>query len=517
MDRWIVSDCGLRWFSEGQFGRVWLLRRALSMQAIALTSVCLLVLFLNLASSAQADWPQWRGPSRSGFVDSEALVRQLPPEGLDPAWTFAGFPGGTSGGWSSPVIAGSRVFVYSHTKEKTGKGEVGKALYPWLPPSERTGMSDAEYDDYEVKRRDENESRSKAFQFRQRLVCLDLITGAVVWDRSEDTVYTRFTQSGTPCIVGQRLLVMTPQRTAACYDATTGEVIWKRRLPGEFRDEYFSSSFVASGDAAYVCCGPVTALRISDGALLWQGESPLDYESHSSPAVAETDAGKIVIANVQGGVTVGYDADSGQRLWELESGASQSTPIVADGVLLTYGGSRKNGLQCYDLNTTAKAPERRWRFQGTADSGSTPVLRGEFVFVQGDKRIAKLRLSDGKTLWQKTLRVSNPRYTSLIAAGGQLLYGWEGILAIDAESDAYQVLYDAEIDSERVLIGPDDLRKKLGMNSLGSLEEAEKVWQKKAIATGPLACATPAFSDGRIVLRLRDSLVCYELARKQAD
>ena len=104
---------------------------------------CLLsVLFaVGLASDRQAiaDWPQWRGPNRTGHVESAALIDDLPTDGLKAALKFDSFAGGTSGGWSSPVIVGDRVFAYSHTKIENENANLAKAKYPWLPPDKRTG------------------------------------------------------------------------------------------------------------------------------------------------------------------------------------------------------------------------------------------------------------------------------------------------------------------------------------------------------------------------------------------
>jgi outer membrane protein assembly factor BamB len=305
-----------------------------------------------------------------------------------------------------------------------------------------------------------------------------------------------------------------PGRTAYCHDAETGEILWQQRLPGEFRDEFFASSFAVSGDVALVACGPLFALDTADGQIRWASQERADYNSHSSPVVWQAGQTAIAICNTAGGRTKAFQLSDGKQLWELNSGVGQSSPIVAGNVLLTYGSSRKRGLTAFEMfaDSPAKQPQQLWQFRGAADSGSTPVLRDDAVFVQGDKRVAKVNLADGKTVWQTTLRISNPRYTSLIAAGNQVFYGWEGLLALDAEADKFRLLYDAEIDSEGRLIGGQDLRKKLGLDKLES-GESEKLWQQKAIKTGPLACSTPAFSDGRIVIRLRNALTCYDLRK----
>ena len=105
----------------------------------------------------------------------------------------------------------------------------------------------------------------------------------------------------------------------------------------------------------------------------------------------------------------------------------------------------------------------------------------------------------------------------MIAAGDQLFYSWEGLLAFQADGDDFKMVYDAEIDSKGRLIRGDDLRRLLKLDEVkagdGGLAESEKIWQKEAIKSGPLGCSTPAFSDGRMVLRLRDAVICFDLRR----
>ena len=475
-------------------------------------------LVLFIVQGTYADWPQWRGPGRTGYVESGPLLTELPEQGLKPVWKFDSLAGGTSGGWSSPVIVGNQVFVYAHSKIKNADAELGEAKYPWLPPDKRT-MSDEEYKEYEIKRRDENERRAKAFTFTQRLVCLSLDSGEVQWDRSDETVYTRFTQSSTPCFSDGKIFVLTPARTARCYDAATGEIVWSKSLPGDFRDEYYASSFVVDDSTAFVNCGQLYALNVDDGQIRWVGEGQADYQSHSSPVLWKNPTQTVVIANTSGGRTQAYRASDGKKLWEIKTGVGSSTPIVAGDRLLTYGSSRKSGLTAYtlDQNQIEKTPSKAWQFQRAADSGTTPVVRKNHVFVQGEKRVAKINLADGKSTWQTTLKISTPKYTSLIGAGDQVIFGWEGILVFNADSDRFEQLYDAEIDSRGHLIASDDLRELLKLDELaqgeGGLAASEKLWQKEAVKSGPLACSTPAFSQGHLVVRLRDSLVCFDLRR----
>src|SRR5688500_8872372 len=56
---------------------------------------------------AADDWPQWRGPDRSGVSKEKGLLKSWPKKGPKLDWTFknAGL------GFSAPVIVGDSIYV----------------------------------------------------------------------------------------------------------------------------------------------------------------------------------------------------------------------------------------------------------------------------------------------------------------------------------------------------------------------------------------------------------------------
>src|SRR5262249_55469598 len=98
------------------------------------------------------DWPQWRGHNRDGAWPETGILRDFPQAGLTIRWRAP-----VSYGWSSPVVAHSRVYVTDSRLERPRSWErvhcfseeTGKALwthsdetrYPdWaFDPNQRTG------------------------------------------------------------------------------------------------------------------------------------------------------------------------------------------------------------------------------------------------------------------------------------------------------------------------------------------------------------------------------------------
>jgi outer membrane protein assembly factor BamB len=373
-------------------------------------------------------------------------------------------------------------------------------------------MTDEEYEEYERNRRDEDEARAAAFKFFETLYCLDAESGKLLWKNERQSVYTRFAQSGSPAVIDGRVYALGAGRLARCISAADGKDLWDRKLPGDFRDEFPQSSFAVVDGVAVVLCGSLFGLNADSGEIAWQALDE-DRVLHSSPAICTSGGRSMAIVNVPDGRTICVDANDGRTLWTIESLAGHSTPIVVGDKLLTYGSSRKAGLRCFAIS--ADGAEELWVCQKAADSGSSPVVVGDHVYVQGERRLVCVRLADGDEAWMTELDIGNPRYTSLVAADDKLIYAFEGVLCFAADSEDYRQLMNAKIDATGLMAEESAFRAKLKMDELQKTaegqKEAERIWREAFNNAGPLPCASPAIADGRIYMRLKNGLACYDL------
>ncbi len=469
-----------------------------------------------------AEWNQWRGPNRDGVAESSpALIDSLPQQGLKPIWISEEILSGNDGGWGSPIVTETnatadgesqqRVYLFAHKRIRLRKLEPKK--YPWLPPEKRVGMTEEEYRQYEVKRRDEDEERANAFQFLESIYCIDAKTGKTLWKNEQTSVYSRFPQSGSLTAVAGRLYILGAGRHARCLDAETGDDIWNVRVPGNFRDESWQSSFAIADGVAVLMAGHLFGLDISNGEVLWQGDPAKTRGTHTSPVVWRWREKEYVIVNVAGRDTIGVEPKTGKELWRVASEANFSTPIVVGNRLVTYGNSRKKGLRCFQISE--EGAKHLWTFQGLADKGSSPVAVDGYVYVQGERRLACVDLQTGKAAWTTMLDYRQPQFTSLIAADGKVMYALEGFLCFEANADQFTPLINAKMDQSGLIATEATFRKLLGLNELekqpGGLEKSEQMYQQKIGRHGPLACATPAIADGKIYIRLRNGIACYDL------
>ena len=130
-------------------------------------SLCTFIAVVACAAILHAeDWNQWRGPSRNGAAaKSPRLIDALPKDGLAPLWKTSGIQAMFNGGFGCPVVAGGKAYLYAHEKVLRPGVTLGKAKFPFIAPDKRGDMTDAQYKQYEINRRDEDEQRAKAYVY----------------------------------------------------------------------------------------------------------------------------------------------------------------------------------------------------------------------------------------------------------------------------------------------------------------------------------------------------------------
>ncbi|MFT7513707.1 MAG: outer membrane protein assembly factor BamB [Candidatus Omnitrophota bacterium] len=468
-----------------------------------------LLIPLFCATLAQAgDWNQWLGPDRnSQAVDSPRLIEQLPAGGMPPIWKSDSFKSGFDGGWSSPVVANGTAFLFSHHRSLKDGAQLPKREYPWLPDDKRGHLSAKEYEAYEVNRRDEDEALGGFYSFKETLLAIDTETGKTKWKNEKETVFTRFLQSATPTVENDRLYILGAPRTLRCIDATNAKTLWETRLPGPFRDEFYMSSVAIADGMAAVFCGTLHGVDAATGELRWPLAGEGLKSTHTSPVVWQHKEATYVIANADG-KTHCIEPRTGNVRWSIETRASQSTPLISGNQLITYGSSRKGGLRCYTMSDTEAV--ENWVNTTTADQGSSPALFGDHVYVMGERQLSCISLASGERVWNEMLRLAKPRYTSLAIADGKIYYPWEGLLCLRAGNDSYAPLFEGKFNTDGLLATREHHWAALKLNEREEAK-ARAEYAKQVEQQGPVNCTNAAIADGKIYLRMKNHLACYDL------
>ncbi len=333
------------------------------------------------------------------------------------------------------------------------------------------------------------------------------IEGVEQWRFRERLDRAPFNSSAA--IAGNRVYVGSDNYFLYCFDADTGQVLWKF----EAMYELFSSPAVADGrvyfgeglhyvdDALFYCVDAVT------GELIWQFQTTSHTES--SPTVVD---GKVIFGAGEDGVYC-LDAVSGEVIWQFPGVHADSAPLVMDGRVYFGSGYGDEGLYCLDFETGQKL----WKIPLEVPAWGAPSsVEGRVILGVGN---GNFDISDpldpqggvicvdalsGEKQWY--FEAQDAVLTSVALGAGRAYFGSrDGLFyCVDASSGQEIWRFDAEAP---ILSSPalTDDRVYFGSNRgrLYTLDtEGKSIWEfdasKSAFNTDARILASPAISDGRL-------------------
>ena len=287
-----------------------------------------LLLFILLPTATPTargdDWPQWMGPTRDGVWRETGLVKSIPPAGLPVKWRAE-----VKGGYSGPAVADGRVYLMDYDRQK---GAVANA------PNDRNSLAG-----------------------RERVLCLDATTGAILWKHDYDCPYTISYASGprcTPTVADGKVYTLGSEGNLFCLDAATGRVIWSK----DFKKDY------AAPTPLWGFCGH----PLVDGNRL------------------------VCLVGGEGSVAVAFDKDTGRELWRAlsasESGYCPPSIIESAGVrqLVIWDADNLNSLDPATGAVLWSQPLKPSYGMSIMAPRVATTKQGQVLFASGIGRVAAL-------------------------------------------------------------------------------------------------------------------------------
>ena len=326
--------------------------------------------------------------------------------------------------------------------------------------------------------------------------------GHLLWSQSHATTFTASIggehgplcppTASLPATADQKIVVFGAQGVLECYQAEKGTRLWTHETHREFeaREGYFGA-----------------------------GSTPLIV-------------GNRVVVNVGGkrkdAALVGFQLDSGKHVWKaIADDASYSAPLATtlEGQPAIIALTR---LNCVALNPESGSINFQFPFgdRGPTVNAATPVMIDkEHLFLTASYGIgavyAKVEFLSAQTLWKKDGLLSSQYTTPILDEG--LLYGIHGrddgpeadLNCLDFK--AKQVVWSAQGIGYATLIKADG--KLLIVKTNGELILA-RISPKKFDSLGRARLseepvrALPALAHGRLYVRNKSSLMCFDLSAK---
>ncbi len=313
------------------------------------------------------DWPQWRGPDRSGVSKETGLLKEWPKDGPPLRWKAADI--GT--GYSAPAVVGGKVFLQT----TAGDAEFALAL------DERTGKE-----------------------------LWKTPIGAVGKNRGPDYPGTR----ATPTVDGDRLYCLSSAGQLVCL-GTDGKARWQKDLVKDFggmvgREMFgwaYSESVLVDGDR--VVCTPggakatLAALNKLTGETIWLAAVPGgDAAEYASPVAVEVGEVRQYVQFVEKGV-IGVEAKSGKFLWQyggtVEPGANILTPVVQGNKVFTAGSRSGGGLIELNVGDSGVYAKQVYFDKQIAPSIGGAVLVDGYLYGTTGQALFCAEFATGKVKW----------------------------------------------------------------------------------------------------------------------
>ncbi len=409
-----------------------------------------------LAHATAEDWPQWRGPTRDNtWPEQQGILETFPAEGLKVRWRV---PVGHS--WSSPVIAGGRVYITDVVLEKPKATE--------------------------------------------RLMCIDEASGKILWKHEHDAAYpdwgfTAGQENGpsvTPIAADGKVWMLGAIGGLFCLDAKTGATLWRKDLVQAYGIGGFSTnaSPLIEGEKLILVIGGkpdagVVALHKDTGAELWHA---LDEASaNSSPIIVEAAGRRQLVVWTQQSLSA-LDPSNGTVLWRhrllTSSDNAVSTPVARGDLLLVAGLMLTLAQDTPDVSVLW--PDTKAVSHRVLSNTSTAMLTDEHVYSATTKgELVCLDAKTGAKVWSKdglTSKASGTAIHFFPNGNSVLLYTDEGNL----------------------------IRAKLTPHGYKEISRTKLLDPVYPFSGRKLCWSPPAFANGHVFARNEKELVCVSLQAK---
>lgn len=455
------------------------------------------VAFFPFVLSA-ADWPRFLGPNGDNTSPETNLLERWPTNGPPLLWEK---PVGS--GYSAPSVSGGLLVLH----HRVGDEEIVEAMDAASGKTKWQRKYPSRFRDpfgYNNGPRCTpllTTNRCFTFGAEGKLLCLDLSTGDIVWQRDtakEWSVPEAFFGVGsTPLLEGDKLIVMVggqPDSAVVALDPATGKTIWER-----------------VGKKTWHGVTPIG----------WRTTKPYEWTgnemlvSYASPTAATIHGQRHLLCLTRQGL-VSLNPTNGEvnfKRWfqcQVNESVNAMTPIVAGDLVFLSAAYHRVGSVVLRVKPDGKSFEEAWRSpespfaRDPATGGyempvmeshwNTPVLLDGFLYGfsgrnEPDATFRCVELKTGKLRWSRDERwpAHSTRQPGVYGRGSAIL-----------------------ADGKLIVLGEGG---RLGMFRANP-QQVEEIcaWQVPQLKYP--SWAGPVLADRKLYLRSEDHLVCVDLAKR---
>jgi outer membrane protein assembly factor BamB len=346
---------------------------------IVLEALCSCALFLLFALQVSSqDWPQWRGPNRTGAVASFREPATWPDK-LTPQWNVE-----VGLGYATPLLVGDRVYVFT----RQGDEEVMSAL--------------------------------------------DAQSGKLIWRSGYLAPFQPMKAAArhgagpksTPAFAAGRLFSLGMTNIVTAFDAATGRAVWQKPATKAQPMYHTAMSPIVDGNVVIVHVGgpgdaALSALDVATGEVRWSWTE--DSPAYGSPIIVDL-AGTRQVVTFTHQYLVSLSVATGELLWQrpfrTPSDTTAQTPILFRDLIIQNG--RDNGVTAFRVtrHDGKWTTDDVWQSKEVSLHMTNGVVVGDAFYGLSHLNAGQyfgLDLTTGKVLWK-----SEPRQAenaAMVSAG----------------------------------------------------------------------------------------------------
>ncbi len=321
---------------------------------------------MTLESSRADDWPQFRGPHRTGVSDETGLAKEWPEGGPKVLWKVEN----VGKAYATVSVANGRVFTQGNVEDE------GK------------------------------------------IQCYDEKNGDLLWSVKPPTENKVFTHGrgdgprGTPTVDGNLVYCEGGEGSLTCLKADSGTVVWAKHLVRDFGGRVpgwgYSESPLVDGEKLIVTPGgkdgAIVALNKLTGEVIWKSTDVTD-SAHYCSAIAADIEGVHQFIQFTRDRLVSVDAKKGGLLWSYAKShnrtANVSSPIVKDNLVFSssaYGTG--GGLVKVTRKEEEWTAEEVYFEKSMANHHGGIVLVGDYMYGFGSGGLICMDFLTGDIAWR---------------------------------------------------------------------------------------------------------------------
>jgi len=326
------------------------------------------ILALGSLALSAADWPQWRGPERTGISKETGLLKTWPPAGPKLLWKITD----AGDGYGTAAAVGDRVYLIGNR-----------------------GMEE---------------------EFVQARSATD---GKLIWSAKLGKVGNPDQQPSypmarsTPAVDGSVLYAYSSDGDIVCIQTATGEVLWRKSarndfggMPGKWA---YAESPLIDGNTLVVAPGgseaTIVALNKKDGSVIWKSAIPGGEPAAYASAIVTQAAGRKQYVQFLHKGVVGVDAKTGEFLWRYDKTASGPanipSPVAHDGLVYSSNARRfGGGLVALKADGNGVTAKEVYFERAVPNTLGGQVLLDGYLYGTNQQGLVAAEFATGKIAWE---------------------------------------------------------------------------------------------------------------------